>query len=69
MHVDDELMKNNAMFMQIFGKKVREKVKRFWRFLDLDLNSVMIMVKTVTIILLYVMLIMILILISANEMD
>ena len=50
MHVDDEWMKNNAMFMQFFGKKkVREKVKRFWRFLDLDLDSVVANQKTVTI--------------------
>jgi hypothetical protein len=69
MHIDDELMKNNAMFMQFFGKKVREKVKRFWRSRSRMLNSVMVMMKTVMIRLLYVMLMMILILISANEMD
>ena len=69
MHVNDELMKNNAMFMQIFGKKVREKVKRFWRSRSRMLNSVMVNQKTVRIMFIYAMLMMLVIKISVNEVD
>lgn len=49
MLIDHASIKNNAMFVKIFGEKVREKLKSFFGSLDLDLNSVMISKKTVVI--------------------
>ena len=69
MHENDDLMKNNAKLVEIFGKKVREKVKRFWRSRSRMLNSVMVNQKTVRIMFIYALLNMLVITISVNEVD